>query len=92
MGLGLLNTGYVDESVPGCEGNQVQPVPRLCTYGIPIKEVSCGLEHSAFVTWGDKKRGGYVYTIGSNSYGQLGVGDNLVESRNSPVLVEALAE
>lgn len=80
-----MNAGYVDESVPGCEGmgNTTQPIPRLCTYQITIKEISCGLEHSAFITWDN-----YLYTIGSNKSGQLGINDRTVESKNSPTLVD----
>jgi alpha-tubulin suppressor-like RCC1 family protein len=68
----------------GSSGNNLQPAPRFCTYGIIIKEISCGAEHSAFIT-----NDNFVYTIGSNSYGQLGTGDMQVKQKNSPVLVEA---
>lgn len=62
----------------------VQPVPKLCTYGIQIKEISCGDEHSAFITIEN-----YLYCMGSNAYGQLGIGDPTVKFKNSPVLVDS---
>ena len=62
-----------------------QPQPRFCIYGITIKMVSCGAEHSAFVT--DLN---FVYSIGSNRCGQLGIRDTEVKNKCSPVLVEQL--
>ena len=63
--------------------NYKQPQPRFCIYGISIKKVSCGAEHSAFVT--DQN---FVYTMGSNRCGQLGIRDPSVSTKASPVLVE----
>lgn len=61
------------------------PQPRFCLYGIPIKLVACGDEHSAFVTSQH-----HVYTMGSNRCGQLGVRDQEVLEKSSPVLVEQM--
>ena len=77
----------VDESIPGSVGKNVQPIPRYCTYGILIREVACGLEHSAFITSDN-----FLYTMGSNRCGQLGIGDQTMSYKNSPVLVEKLAD
>ena len=33
-----------------------------------------------------------IYTMGSNHYGQLGIGDSIVRMKNSPVLVEFLMD
>lgn len=82
LGLGLLQTvnpALEDEKDP--KSIQLQPVPRFCTYGITIREISCGEEHTAFVT--DKN---HLYTVGSNRCGQLGVTG--IKSKNSPILVE----
>jgi len=49
--------------------------------------VSCGEEHTAFVTSDH-----FLYTIGSNQHGQLGIADKTIAKRNSPTLVEALAD
>ena len=56
-----------------------------------IIAVSCGEAHSALVT-----NHGHLYTVGSNSMGQLGVGDLPVnadcraQKTSSPCLVETL--
>ena len=62
-----------------------QPQPRFCIYGITIKMIACGGEHSAFVTDNN-----LVYTMGSNRCGQLGIRDSIIKSKCSPVLVEQL--
>ena len=87
LGLGLHDTGVVDESIPGSTSKNVQPIPRYCTYGIVIKELACGQEHSAFITSDN-----FLYTMGSNRCGQLGIGDPNISFKNSPVLVEHLAD
>jgi alpha-tubulin suppressor-like RCC1 family protein len=51
-----------------------------------IKQVSCGEEHTAFVSLD----GGHVYSMGSNSEGKLGVGDKTLKSSNVPCLVEGI--
>ena len=32
------------------QGKQMHPVPRFCSYNIPINMVSCGQAHSVFIT------------------------------------------
>ena len=54
-------------------------------YGVKIKLIACGGEHSAFVTDSN-----FVYTMGSNRCGQLGIRDTSIASKSSPVLVEQL--
>lgn len=61
------------------------PQPRFCMYGIQIKLISCGDEHSAFVT-----SNSFIYTMGSNRSGQLGIRDPAVQSKSTPVLVEQM--
>ncbi|XP_063952351.1 uncharacterized protein LOC129255948 isoform X1 [Lytechinus pictus] len=58
-------------------------VETLHMHGIHVRAVACGKEHTMAVT-----RDGKLYSWGSSSYGQLGVGDRNVHSR--PVAVEAL--
>ena len=62
-----------------------QPQPRFCVYGVTIKLIACGGEHSAFVTDSN-----FVYTMGCNRSGQLGIRDTEVACKTSPVLVEQL--
>lgn len=59
--------------------------PRYCTFNVLIKQVACGEEHSAFIS-----NRGYVYTMGSNNEGRLGINDDSVKYSSTPVLVEAL--
>ena len=69
----------------GSGAHNLQPLPKFCTYGITIREISCGGEHSAFIT-----NDNYLYCIGCNRNGQLGNGDSSIRIKNSPVLVESL--
>lgn len=57
-------------------------IPRFCSYNITIRQVSCGQNHAGFIT-----QSNFVYTMGSNSHGQLGI-DEPTDSKNSPCLVE----
>ena len=70
-------------------------LPRLCSYHIPIANVSCGAKHTAFVTckiflFNSHIATNLCYTIGSNTYGQLGISDMKLDLKCSPVLVESL--
>uniref|UniRef100_A0A1B6EGK8 PHR domain-containing protein n=1 Tax=Clastoptera arizonana TaxID=38151 RepID=A0A1B6EGK8_9HEMI len=47
----------------------------------PVQQIACGLHHTVVMT-----QNGEVYTFGSNSYGQLGVGDIMI--RGGPVQVK----
>ena len=55
--------------------------PKLMRYPTIILKISCGFEHSFFLT--NEKQ---IYCMGSNSFGQLGFTFN-VTRRNSPTLV-----
>ena len=59
--------------------------PRVCSFNILIKDISCGEEHSAFIS-----NTGHVYTMGSNADGRLGIGTASLKSSPSPCLVEGL--
>ncbi|OMJ71844.1 hypothetical protein SteCoe_29854 [Stentor coeruleus] len=62
------------------------PSPRLCTFNVLIKEISCGEEHAAFIS-----SQGHVYTMGNNSDGRLGIDDKEVNYSSSPCLVSFLS-
>jgi len=83
LGLGKIHSETADKG-EGIKSFNL-PQPRFCSYGISIKLIACGDEHSAFVTTNN-----HVYTIGSNRSGQLGIRDPMVESKSSPVLVEQM--
>lgn len=61
-------------------------VPRICAFGVVIQQVACGNEHSALLS-----NQHYVYCMGSNSDGRLGVGDKNIANSSYPLLVESLA-
>lgn len=59
--------------------------PRFCSFNILIKDISCGEEHSAFIS-----QSGHVYCMGSNNDGRLGLGNKSIRQSSSPCLVEGL--
>jgi len=61
-------------------------LPKFCSFNVAIRKVSCGEEHSAFIT-----SNGSMYTMGKNSDGRLGIGDRSVKFSNLPCLVEGLS-
>lgn len=73
LGLGTKHAG------------KTYPSPRFCSFNVLIRSLSCGEEHSAFIS-----SSGHVYSMGSNSEGRLGLGDKSMRSSSSPCLVEAI--
>ena len=68
------------------KSNRNYCLPKFCTFNVIILKVSCGEEHSAFIT-----SNGSIYTMGKNSDGRLGIGDRSVKFSNIPCLVEGLS-
>ena len=71
-------------------------LPRPCCFNVVIKQVSCGYTHAALLTIQ-----GHLYMMGSNSKGQLGIGQTsfvpigesqVADRIGSPCLVESLRE
>jgi alpha-tubulin suppressor-like RCC1 family protein len=60
--------------------------------------MACGMSHTLFVTskfhfhFKNNLANNLVYAMGSNEFGQLGLGDPIVGQKYSPVLVEALMD
>ena len=54
-------------------------------FSIQIKKLSCGDEHTAFIA-----TNGYLYTMGSNSFGKLGTSCPSQHYSPRPVLIESL--
>ena len=52
----------------GSKSRNVIMTPKLFTYQIAIKKVSCGVEHTGVLSVS-----GRVYMMGSNTEGQLGL-------------------
>ncbi len=52
----------------GSKSRNAIMTPKLVTYQIAIKKVSCGIEHTALLSVNGK-----VYMMGSNLEGQLGL-------------------
>jgi X-linked retinitis pigmentosa GTPase regulator len=61
--------------------------PRCCSFSIPIRRMSCGDEHSGFIA-----ANGYVYTMGSNKQGRLGINNATIKFVSRPVLIESLVD
>lgn len=72
----------------GLESSAISsPLPRICSFNILITQVSCGSEHSAFLSTQH-----FIYAMGSNSDGRLGVGDKSIACSSYPLLIEALVQ
>jgi len=52
----------------GSKSRNVIMTPKLITFQIAIKKVSCGIEHTGLLSVSGK-----VYMMGSNTEGQLGL-------------------
>jgi alpha-tubulin suppressor-like RCC1 family protein len=63
---------------------EVVKFPNL--FGIPIKKVAIGTDHSVFLTFD-----GQLFACGSNDYGQLGVDTGTESHAYDPVLVSTLS-
>ncbi|KAL4466885.1 hypothetical protein ABPG74_010482 [Tetrahymena malaccensis] len=61
--------------------------PRVCSFQIVIHQLACGLDHTAFVA-----KNGYLYTMGSNALGKLGLGQQSLQNSFQPQLVSALSK
>lgn len=59
--------------------------PKFFSFNILISKLSCGGEHSCFIS-----KAGHVYSMGSNNDGRLGFGSTDPSQTSSPSLVEAL--
>ena len=69
------------------------PRPKFCSFNIIIKEISCGNEHTAIITSTHLLNildEGFLYTMGSNVNGRLGVNSPLLNYSAVPRLVEGL--
>jgi alpha-tubulin suppressor-like RCC1 family protein len=62
-------------------------MPKTCSFNILVKQVACGYNHTHLLS-----KEGFVYSMGSNEDGKLGLGlshKELIKS-TSPRLVESL--
>ena len=62
-------------------------LPRIYSFQIVIQSVSCGEYHSLCLS-----SSGFVYTMGSNSDGRLGIDDLSVSFSYSPCLIKSLSK
>ena len=60
-------------------------IPRFCTFKVGISHISCGISHTSLIT-----NTGYIYTMGSNLNGALGIGKPETTYCFSPNLVHFL--
>ena len=80
--LGFLNPNDKNSSL-GAEqrASPIIAVPKLCSYNILVKQIACGEAHSHILS-----QDGYVYSMGSNQYGVLGLGkgDDILHTVTQP--------
>lgn len=48
-------------------------MPKVLRHDILISQISCGDDHTVFVS--SRKHGSFVYAMGSNEDGKLGIGN-----------------
>ncbi|EAR89718.1 regulator of chromosome condensation (RCC1) protein (macronuclear) [Tetrahymena thermophila SB210] len=61
------------------------PSPRFTSFSVVIEDIACGEEHTSFIA-----QNGYVYSMGNNNQGQLGVSVDESYYKSAPTLVEGL--
>ena len=83
--LGVGGTKNQDSDDPNLR--HVCTIPKICSFNIKILSISCGFNHSALLSYS-----GYLYTMGSNEYGKLGVGVDKSYKKNIPCLVYDLQD
>ena len=66
-----------DPSAPPQGTLHLIEVPRMCSYNILIKSIACGEAHTHLLS-----QDGYVYSMGRNSNGVLGLGKSIEELRS----------
>jgi len=74
----------------GCgskEAYECYCLPKMFTFKVPIKQISCAEDHSAFIT-----TNGSLFSMGNNSEGKLGLNDHSIRISTIPRLVEAIRE
>ncbi|CAI2374010.1 unnamed protein product [Moneuplotes crassus] len=59
-------------------------VPRIVTFDVEILQISCGRDHTAFIT----PQG--IYSMGSNHFGKLGIGNPDIEYLSTPHLIKSI--
>lgn len=87
---GSNTSGQLGISTQGVGKNY--PKPKYCSFNIVLRQISCGDEHTAMITSTlvpilDE---GFVYAMGSNGNGRLGVNSPLLTHSAVPRLVEGL--
>mmetsp|Transcript_5771 Transcript_5771/g.4972 ORF Transcript_5771/g.4972 Transcript_5771/m.4972 type:complete len:135 (+) Transcript_5771:71-475(+) len=70
----------------GFEPGTTHVEPHSCDFGVKIDYLACGNSHTAFVS------DGYIYTMGENADGRLGISKRGLKFSNSPTLVSALGK
>ena len=70
-------------------------MPKICCFNTVISKVTCGMSHTLMLS-----QSGHVYSMGSNGYGQLGLGESTNEKQRDgsmqtlskllPCLIESL--
>ena len=82
--LALANTDEEDEK-SFQRGSPYYDIPKSLSFDIIISKISCGDFHASFIS-GD----GFVFSVGRNTEGQLGVNDHSLKQSSAPLLVDSL--
>jgi len=85
--------GQLGISTQGVGKNYTKP--KFCSFNIVIRQISCGEEHTAMITsifmlnifFEDE---GFVYSMGNNLNGRLGIGEKAGTHSSVPCLIENL--
>jgi Alpha-tubulin suppressor and related RCC1 domain-containing proteins len=86
LGLATNEPGIATNSSPKTCIGRIYVEPRYCDFSVKISYISCGDAHTAFIAEG------YIYTMGDNIDGRLGIGKREVKYVTAPCLVQSLAK
>lgn len=77
----------ISAASPKSESNIVL-IPKICSYNILVQQIACGGSHTHILS-----QTGFVYSMGSNKEGKLGLGltYNELNRSTSPRLIESIS-
>jgi len=81
------SNSYGQLSIESKHKGECIPVPQQCSFNLMITLISCGDEHTGFLT-----SNGKVFMVGSNKDGRLGIGDKKLKQSHTPCLLESLSK
>lgn len=82
FGWGGNHSGQLEIGDDNTQKDTQYSSPKLYTFNIGVKQISCGEAHTAFITTNCE-----LYTVGSNDCGRLGINDRDMKSISYPTQV-----